>query len=374
MTKQGYTHGGDVYRNKVKYDFSVNINPLGMPEKSIEAGKRAVELSQSYPDYMGEELCAKLSGKEGCNAENIIIGNGAAELIYALCQSVRPKRALIPAPTFTEYENAVRASGGEVVRIYANEDKGFEISSEDIISEICAHDKEKIDMLFLCNPNNPTGRLLSGREVCRIGDVCEKRGIRFIVDECFLPFCDGEEECTAKHDLEHYKKMCVLRAFTKIYAMPGLRLGYMLTADCGLAQGISRVLQPWNTSLPAQMAGSAALEDEDYIIKTRALINREREYLSKEISSFEGVDVYESNANFILFRVNIGSVRKNPRRQRDEEHVGFLYNELLERGILIRKCDDFEGLDFDQEKQYYRVAVRNHSENEALIRAMKEVL
>lgn len=374
MIKQGYTHGGDVYRNKVKYDFSVNINPLGMPEKSIEAGKRAVELSQSYPDYMGEELCAKLSEKEGCNAENIIIGNGAAELIYALCQSVRPGRALIPAPTFTEYENAVRASGGEVVRIYTNEDKCFEISSEDIISEICGRDKEKIDMLFLCNPNNPTGRMLGGREVRRIGEFCEKRGIRFIVDECFLPFCDDEEECTMKYDLAHYKKMCVLRAFTKIYAMPGLRLGYMLTADHGLAQGISRVLQPWNTSLPAQMAGGAALEDEEYIIKTRALINREREYLSKEISSFEDVDVYESNANFILFRVNIGTVRKNYGRQRSEEPMDFLYKGLLERGILIRKCDDFEGLDFDLKKQYYRVAVRNHSENEALIRAMKEVL
>lgn len=374
MIKQIYTHGGDVYRNKVQYDFSVNINPLGMPEKSIEAGKRAVELSQSYPDHMGEKLCAKLSEKEGCNAENIILGNGAAELIYALCQSVRPGRAIIPAPTFTEYENAVRASGGEVVRIYANEDKGFEISAEDIISEIYAHDKEKTDMLFLCNPNNPTGRLLSGREVRRIGDVCEKRGIRFIVDECFLPFCDSEEECTVKYDLEQYKKMCVLRAFTKIYAMPGLRLGYLLTADRELAQGISRVLQPWNTSLPAQMAGIAALEDEDYIIKTRALVGSEREYLMKEISSFEGVDVYESDANFILFRVNIGEVRKNSRIQRSGEPMDFLYKGLLERGILIRKCNDFEGLDFDQKKQYYRVAVRNHSENEALIRAMKEVL
>jgi len=366
--EQRYTHGGDIYRNKIKYDFSVNINPLGMPPESIEAGKRAVELSQRYPDYMGEELCDKLSRKENCNTEDIIIGNGAAELIYALCHFVRPERAIVIAPTFSEYENAVKASGGEVVKIYTNEEKGFEISADDIISGIYANAGEKTDMLFICNPNNPTGRMCDGREVRRIAGVCERLGIRFIVDECFLPFCDDEEECSMKHDLERYRNMCVLRAFTKIYAMPGLRLGYMLTSDHELTEGIRGVLQPWNTSIPAQMAGSAALEDGDYIIKTRRLLEREREYLFKELSSFECVDVYESDANFILFRVNIGP------EQRAKRYMDFLYDELLGRGILIRKCDDFDGLCSGSDRQFYRVAVRTHSENEELIRAIREVL
>lgn len=357
MKENRYTHGGDIYRNKVKYDFSVNINPLGMPKRSIEAGKRAVELSQRYPDYMGEELCRELSEREECDAKNIVIGNGAAGLIYALCQSVRPKNALIPSPTFTEYERAVRASGGAVTKLYADERKEFEVSADEVIAEIYVHDKGELDMLFLCNPNNPTGKLLSG-DVRRIAEACGERGILLVVDECFLPFCDGEEAYTMKHDLEQSERMCVLRAFTKIYAMPGLRLGYLLTADKRLIQGINGMTQPWNTSLPAQMAGCAALKEKEYLAETHRLIHAEREYLSRELSSFDGVHVYESDANFILFRTKNRSA---------------LYDELLDRGILIRRCDDFDGLGFDSETQYYRVAVRTHSENEELVRAMKEV-
>lgn len=354
-----YTHGGDVYRNKVKYDFSVNINPLGMPKKSIEAGKRAIELSQQYPDYRGEELCRRLSEKEGCNAENIILGNGAAELIYALCQSERPKKALIPVPAFKEYENAVMASGGEVIKLYSKEENNFEIYAESLISEIHAHKEGDIDLLFLCNPNNPTGQMLDREEICLIAESCEDRKIRLVVDECFLPFCDCEEKATMKRELERFKHMCVLRAFTKIYAMPGLRLGYLITADSGLKGRISEALQPWNTSIPAQMAGCAALEDEDYIIRTRRLIYEEREYIFNEISALEGVSAYKSNANFILFSIDSGLS---------------LYDILLGCGIMIRKCDDFDGLTADSGKQYYRVAVRTHSENEQLVKAMREVL
>lgn len=373
--EQRYTHGGDVYRNKVKYDFSVNINPLGMPLKSIAAGKRAVELSHQYPDYMGEELCRKLSQKENCNAENIILGNGAAELIYALCQSVRPKKALIPVPTFNEYENAVKASGGEAVKLYAAKGNSFELSPEELISEIYTRRDGDIDMLFLCNPNNPTGKLLGRREICLIAEACEERRIRLIVDECFLPFCDEEGECTMKHDLKHFERMCVLRAFTKIYAMPGLRLGYLLTADSRLKGRIREALQPWNTSIPAQMAGSAALDDEDYIIRTRRLINAEREYIFKEISALEGVSAYKSDANFILFSMdNSPDLRSALELDSGKKCTLNLYDRLLERGIMIRKCDDFDGLASDSGKHYFRIAVRTHGENAELIKAMKEVL
>ncbi|MCD7835552.1 MAG: aminotransferase class I/II-fold pyridoxal phosphate-dependent enzyme [Lachnospiraceae bacterium] len=362
-----YTHGGDIYRNKVRYDFSVNVNPLGMPTKSIEAAKRAVELSDRYPDYMGEQLCARLSEAEGCRAGDIILGNGAAELIYSLCQSVKPKLAIIPSPAFKEYENAASASGAEVVRVCSNERDGFAFSARKLISQIYALRQEDARLLFLCNPNNPTGRLLDNEDLRRIAWVCEEKSITLLVDECFLPFCDAEEEHTMKHELECFKHMCVLRAFTKVYAMPGLRLGYLLTADSVLREGIRRQLQPWNTSLPAQMAGLAALEEKDYIMKARRLIAEGREYLSNELSAIGGISVYKSDANFILFSVE-------GRCMCDRAKPSYLYDRLLERGIMIRKCNDFDGLEFSRKRQFYRIAVRSRRENEELIKAVKEVL
>jgi threonine-phosphate decarboxylase len=373
-----YTHGGDIYRDnvkgKIKYDFSININPLGMPESVIAAAKRGVELSDRYPDHMGEELCRKISEKEGCAEENIILGNGAAELIYALCMAEKPDIAFVPSPTFNEYASAVRAAAGNVEYINVT---GLLLSgeatknySDKILSVIDVQERNfSQGILFICNPNNPTGTLFDRKELMRIAQVCEERNIRLVVDECFLPFTDKAQECTMIQETDRYKSLCIIRAFTKIYAMPGLRLGYIVTSDENIKDKIKSIMQPWNTSVPAQMAGCAALEEEAYIKRTVELIKREREYLKSELAKFNCITVYESEADFILFRLDTHNALYTV------GYVGdYLYDKLLEHGIMIRKCDDFEGLALQKDSRYYRTAVRKHEENVQLIRTLQQIL
>jgi threonine-phosphate decarboxylase len=364
-----YTHGGDIYRenviNKIKYDFSINVNPLGMPASVVEAAKRGVELSDRYPDHMGEKLCGRLSEKLGCRPESILMGNGAAELIYALCAAQMPVRAYIPAPGFSEYEAAVKAFSGEIVYIGTDNafaDKSYPVQ---IISALKAHNPDEGSaILFICNPNNPTGYCFDRKTLLEMAEVCDERNIRLVVDECFIEFTDRENECSLVHELENFKQLVVLRAFTKIYAMPGLRLGYMLTADMAFKDRVNSFLQPWNTSIPAQMAGCAALDEEGYLEETVICVKREREYLEKELSGFRKIHMYPSEANFIMFSIEEDAVCGE----------GSLYDSLLGCGILIRRCDDYRGLAYAEHTSYYRIAVKNHDENTELIRAVKEVL
>ncbi len=343
-------HGGDIYRNRTDCDFSVNVNPLGMPESSMRAAADAIRFCGSYPDARGEELAEAIARAEGVAVRQVILGNGAAELIYALCNAVRPREALAAAPSFGEYEAAVLQAGGRM-RFHVLDRKRDFALTEGLADDL----GEDTELLFLCNPNNPTGRLTERALLDRIAEACERRGIWLCVDECFLPFAKREEELTMKRELERFPHLIVLRAFTKVYAMAGLRLGYALSADGELLRRMRRTLQPWNTSIPAQRAGIAALAETGYLSRTRELVEREREYLMGELVRTPSpiADwVCPSEANFVLFHSG-----------RD------LAERLLERGILIRSCEDFRGLG----PGYFRIAVRGLEENRRLIRRMREI-
>lgn len=347
-----YLHGGDVYRNQVKYDFSVNINPLGMPKGCAEAVRRGLSLCARYPDWRGEALCGALAEKEQVAENRILLGNGAAELIYALCFAVRPRKALILSPTFQEYEAAVTAAGGGCSCFSLREEEGFLLggeTAEQFIEQI----NEKVDLVFLCTPNNPTGGVIRKEILLRIAQRCEAAGSWLCVDECFLPFLEGESGLTLKRELERLPHLLVLRAFTKIYGMPGLRLGYAMTANEGLLAAVRSCIQPWNTSVLAQLAGLQALKEKNFVQRTAELVKKEREYLTQGLSGLSPEiiqRVYRSEANFILFR-----------GREDLKEV------LLKQGILIRDCSNFKGLG----KGFFRIAVRDRRENEALLEAMK---
>lgn len=342
-----YLHGGDVYRNQTTYDFSVNINPLGMPEGCEEAAKRGVTLSAQYPDWKGEALTEALAESEGVEPSRIVLGNGAAELLYALCFFLRPGRVLLPAPSFQEYEAAVRAAGGACVFFPLEESRAFAVGRD--FAEAVRRD---IDLVFLCNPNNPTGGVIPGDILREIAERCREAGACLCVDECFLPFVEGEEELTAKVLLEEYRNLLILRAFTKIYAMPGLRLGYVIGGE-RLSQGIRSCLQPWNTSLPAQLAGLQALRAQGFAERTKKYVAAERlwmtEALERLVSAGRLEKLYPARANFILLRSDAD-----------------LKEKLLGQGILIRDCSNFRGLS----PGYFRVAVRSHEENEVLLRRL----
>lgn len=332
-----YTHGGDVYRNPIEYDFSINVNPLGMPLASIQAAHEGVVLTGRYPDYKAEQLCHAIAKAKQIPADRIIPGNGAAELLYALGQTI-PGKALTIAPAFTGYAEAVAAGGGELT--YVSDEQ-----------ELLAKMDDSIRLVFLCNPNNPTGTLFTRDQILRVLAKAEAMQAYVCVDECFLPFLEEEDLYSMLPYLAEHPRLLVLRAFTKIYCMAGLRLGYLACGDAELQSRIRAKLQPWNTSIPAQMAGIAALSDTEYLAKTRENLQAERMYLVPRLRELV-TEVYDGYGNFLLFR--------------DEPD---LKERMLDMGVLIRVCDDFEGLD----NTYFRIGIRSHSENQEFIRRLIRV-
>lgn len=338
-------HGGDLYGRRVELDFSVNTNPLGTPTSVVEAVRAAASSLCRYPDPACRELTEALSTHEGVGADCILCGCGAAELIYSYCAVLGAERALLIAPSFSEYAAALAPAGISAQYYRLREENGFSLD-EGFLKELGCCDCQAV---FLCTPNNPTGQLIPPallREICRI---CQKRGLRLFVDECFLELSEGGMSLSGC--LEDYPGLFLLKAFTKTYGMAGLRLGYCLTADRALLSAMSRMVQPWNVSLPAQLAGAAALREAKFLAEAWALIRSERPWMVEELEKL-GFYVCPSQANFLLLK------------SRTE-----LYVPLLERGILIRDCSNYEGLG----PGWYRVAVKRPEENRRLLAALGEI-
>ena len=342
-----HQHGGDVYRYKGCIDFSANCNPLGTPESVIRAAAKSAARMADYPDVHCQELKGALAVYEGVGQEQLCLGNGAAEVIFSLCLAVRPQKALVPAPTFAEYEQALASVGCEVVHVFLKEEKGFCIDEE----FVQAIRRERPRMVFLCNPNNPTGVLTSRGSLLQILDACEKTGSLLVLDECFNDFIRDREAYTMKAYLSDHPALFILKAFTKRYAMAGIRLGYGLSADLDLLDRLETVTQPWNVSSLAQAAGVAALKEEDYVEKGRRLIWEEKEYLRKRLTDL-GYRLYDSQANYVFFYSG------RP-----------LWEACKERGVLIRDCSNYPGLG----EGYYRIAVRTHEENLKLIQVLENI-
>lgn len=343
-----YFHGGDVYSRRVDYDFSANINPLGMPERVRKILAERVRDYERYPDPCCSELVSKIAEREGVPADKIVCGNGAADIIYRIAYALKPSSALIAVPTFSEYEKALLSAGCKIKLHPLDEGNEFELQ-EDIIGKI-----KGCDIVFLCNPNNPTGKLIPRELMEDIIEKCASENCTAVIDECFMDFSDKNKKYSV-FDLKNicdFKNIIVIKAFTKIYAMAGLRLGCAICADEKNAEKIKLCGQCWSVSSPAQIAGIAALEEKAYIEKTAALIAEERAFLSNSLKNM-GLKVYSSEANFILFRCGMP-----------------LDKMLIDKRIAVRSCNDFHGL----ERGFFRIAVRTHDENTVLINALREVL
>lgn len=346
------THGGDIYsyinnRHAVPVDFSANINPLGLPKGVIKILKDSVTQFTAYPDVNCTKLKEAVSRYEKISQEFILFGNGAADIIFRLVYALKPANALLLAPTFSEYEAALKNVDCHIDYYYLKPENSFKIK-DDLLEKI-----ENKDILFICNPNNPTGMITDTGLLERITQKCRETNCLLVIDECFLDFSEYSEALSFKQFLNDYNNVLIIKAFTKIFAMAGLRLGYCLSSDRQLLKRLNAANQPWSVSVPAQLAGVEALKDSEYIKKTVESTKRERLYLTKRLRALE-LDVFESYSNFILFSITS-----------DID----LYNELYKKGILIRKCEDFIGLG----KHYYRIAVKNHKENKMLIISLKEI-
>lgn len=357
----GQIHGGMPRDGFISLDFSVNTNPLGMPQYVKEALKTALdggeELWERYPDPLCRELRKELADCHHVSAKRIVCGNGASELIMAIVRAFQRRKGadslacVLPVPSFLEYERALRAVGAGISFYFMKEKENYAVT-EALLERLTPD----VDLLFLCSPNNPTGILLPEGLLKAVLDRCEKNGIGVILDTCFWELAQSSRaETDGARDYGSYPGLIVLKAFTKLYAIPGLRLGYCICSDTALAEEITAQLPCWNVSGTAQMAGLTVLqskENVDYISQTRGLIGRERNYLENGLRGL-GMKVLPGQANFLCFYT------KEP-----------LYEKLLQRGILIRDCGNFRGLG----RGWYRVAVKKHRENVFLIEQIRQIL
>lgn len=350
-----YQHGGDFWNHPDFIDFSANINFLGAPLSVVQAAKSALDGICHYPQPDCIRLRQAVAELEHVKAEQILCGNGAAEIIFTLVLACKPKKALLVVPTFQEYEHALRSVDCEIVYEYLSAERGF------LLQGLPAMLDHSIDIMFLCNPNNPTGMMMDREMMERLLQRCEQTDTLFVVDECFLDFVASEEETSQSMKLfmNQSRRLFVIKAFTKTFGIPGLRLGYGLSGNTKLLQKMQAVVQPWNVSILAQEAGIAAAGERRFLTKTRDAVEEEKRFLLEQLSLFSSqeksrffVDIYGSAANFIFFR----SIPELSQMLKDDK-------------ILIRDCSNFPGLT----QGWYRIAVRSREENRQLIDALHQI-
>ena len=339
-------HGGDIYRNQVDIDFSVNINSLGMPLSVENALKEAVNKCICYPDIKAERLIQSISRLTGATYKNIICGNGASELFPAVIRAVKPEKIMIPVPSFYGYEKAAASEECEVIYYNMKEEDGFCLTAK-ILNEL----REDLDVLILANPNTPVGNRIEPELLMKITEKCAENKIYLIIDECFIEFTENAQVYSMMNKTERYPNLIIVRAFTKIFAIPGVRLGYLVCSDSELNEKIRRQLPEWNLSVFAQEAGCAAADEICFIEKTVEQTRKERVYLKEKLQQ-SGIEVFDGTANFLMLYSSIP-----------------LKEELLKKKILIRDCNNFRGLG----KGYYRVAVKTEEQNRILIDEIEKI-
>ena len=339
-------HGGYFGRGKKNIiDFSVNINPLGVPVMLKEKLKKSIEDLDSYPEIDGRSGIELISNSLNLDQENIILGNGATELIYLFARTFKPKDVLIVEPTFTEYERAFSLNGSQVHHFKTQESDQFKVDIDTLIEKI---DGIKPDVLVICNPNNPTGIFTKKENLKTIVSKIKDTNTKLFIDESFIDFTDQESYISL---IDCYP-IFILRSMTKIYAIPGLRLGYGL-ASKETIRLLNKNKEPWTINSLALDSIEVLLEDKKYIDETNDWYSSEKEKLKEALKEIDGLKVYESEANFFLCKLKISDANT-------------MRDYLINKGIYIRTCEDFYGLD----ESFIRLAVRTREENMTLIREL----
>ncbi len=352
-------HGGNVSEISRRYgidedkiiDFSANINPIGYPPGLKEMIIKEFDSVLNYPDIDSFDLVSGLSEYHGISRNHILAGNGSTEFIYSIPLSFKPQKALIVTPAFSEYEKGLKMVGTKVSYFQTDEKEDFSLN----IDRLCKRLGEGFDVVYFCNPANPTGVLTSKDELCRAIACAGKTGTLAVIDEAFIDFVEEE---SVKKEILRFHNLIVLRSMTKFFGVPGLRIGYVIAApSCAAKMRGNKI--PWTVNVLAQKAAVKALIDGDYIRVTRQYISIEREYLRNALNEITGLSAFKSAANFLLVRIY--------------DRVGFNSTELKDclarEGILIRDCSTFQGMG----DRYFSVAVKKHEQNMILIEKLKRV-
>ena len=363
-------HGGNIYKifrekniDKI-LDYSSNINPYGLPENLKKEIFEKVFVLERYPDPDYIELREKIAEKNNLNIENIIVGNGATEIIFLFMKILSPKKVLIVSPTFGEYERAIKAStlandSLEINYFELKETENFVLNVKNLETEL----ENNYDLLILCNPNNPTGQFLKLKKLEEILKICEQKNTKLFVDEAFVEFVEDWENESIINSKENKENLFVIRAFTKFFAIPGLRLGYGICFNKNLLKKMLEKKEPWSVNNIADLAGQTVLDDENYIQKTKEWIKDQKKYMYENLNKIEGLRAYKTEVNFILLKIEDNLLEKGL-------DVKNLRKKMLEKGILIRDASNFIYLN----KHYFRLAIKDKLNNEKVIETLTSIL
>lgn len=330
-------------------DFSANINPLGLPERVKSLIVSHLDILERYPDIEYRHLHHALASANDCDDEQVIAGNGATELIYGLVRALSPRRAMLLVPGFAEYRRALQQHGCQIIEYHLSEEQGFQPDRQ-LLEAVRQH---RPDCLFIATPNNPTGLMPDTLLLDQLAELCETLQIALIVDEAFIDFLPQGSMLACR--LAHSRYLYLLRSLTKFFAIPGLRLGYLLSGNRETICHLKDNREPWSVNALSALVGEHLLTDDDYILHSHEYIARQRDYLWQSLGRFPVLTVWKPAANYLFFRCNDSEIN--------------VQHELLRHRILIRHCANYPGLS----SAYYRVAVRTEAENVRLIDALRQI-
>ena len=349
-------HGSDLEKIEKIYgikredivSFSANVNPLGVSDLLKRTLPSRLDVISSYPDREYTQLRKVIAGYCGTSFENILVGNGSTELITLFIRTVSPKKAMIIAPTYSEYERELSLGGGTSVYFPLKETDDFVLDVEGLISAL----DDSVNMLIMCNPNNPTSSAVSAAEMTRILDACKDRHIFVMIDETYIEFAEDYDLLSCVPLTSRYDNLCLLRGVSKFFAAPGLRLGYAICGNRDLMNDIASIKDPWTVSSVTEIAGQLMFTDEEYISKTRELIFSERARIVAKLRMTDGLKVYEPVANFVLCRIT-----------KENVDADILFDKAIRANMMIRNCSTFPYLD----NRYFRICFMNPADNDRLL-------
>ena len=353
-------HGGDldelsrVYgidKNKIM-NFSGNVNPLGLPESVKRAIAKNVDIATGYPDVSYRELREAIAQYTGAKAEHIIAGNGSTELITGFIKAVMPKKAVIQEPAYSEYLRILEQVGCQTALSPLNADKNFIPDINDLPLT------DDVDMVVVCNPNNPTGTYLTAAQIAELAEKCKKTGAFIMIDETYVEFADTKKHISAVELTDRFDNIGVIRGTSKFFACPGLRLGYGISGNKAILEKVNQNRDLWSVNVYAELAGKVMFTDTDFIEKTRTLINTERARMEEELGKIQGLKLFGTQSNFFLAKIENKNITSKD-----------VFLNLLKKNILIRDAENFPFLD----ESYIRFCILSPEENDMLIKNLKEI-
>ena len=361
MSTVPHFHGSDLEAIEKYYKipkeeivgFGANVNPLGLSSSLKEKLAANLDIITTYPDRNYTSLRKTISRYCGVDAGHIVVGNGSTELISMLIQHRHPKRALLLGPTYSEYERELTLCGGEIVMYNLRAENEFQLDMDDFFEQL----EKSIDLLIICNPNNPTSSAITVSDMERILKHCKKHGVFVMIDETYVEFAPCVEDITAMSLVSTYNNLMILRGVSKFFAAPGLRLGYGVTSNVTFLNMILKHQNPWTLNSIGAYAGELMLQDTEYIKQTKELILSEHKKIYKALKDIPDLHAFKPMANFVLVKILKEGVTSFD-----------VFDFLIRKKLMVRDCSSFTCL----EGEYIRFCIMNPKDNKRLLDGLKE--